>query len=125
MPVERRYASARFATRRGSFAYGSSVTGSAISQRSESVGASVNGSRIAVDASGIRIMSLSAMPCQPRIEEPSKPRPSSKADSSNEPTGRVTCCHVPSRSQNFRSTIAARVSRDHSSAVRGSTAPSR
>ena len=84
MPVERRYSSARFATRRGSFAYGSSVTGSAISQSSESVGTSVNGSRIAVDASGIRIMSLSSIPCQPRIEEPSKPRPSSNADSSND-----------------------------------------
>ena len=92
---------------------------------SDSVGTSVNGSRIAVDASGIRIMSLSAIPCQPRIEEPSKPRPSSNAASSNEPIGSVTCCHVPSRSQNFRSTIAALVSRDHSSAARGSTSPSR
>jgi hypothetical protein len=85
----------------------------------------VNGSRSAVDASGISSMSLSEMPCQPRIEEPSKPSPSSNADSSSPATGSVTCCQVPSRSQNFRSTIAARVSRDHSSAVRGSTSPSR
>ena len=39
-----RYSSARFAIRRGSFAYGSRVIGSTTSQMIESVGASVNGS---------------------------------------------------------------------------------
>jgi hypothetical protein len=108
--------------RRGSFAYGSRVTGSAISQISESVGASVNGSRIAEDASGMSSMSDSEMPCQPRIEEPSNPSPSSNADSSNALIGSVMCCHVPRRSQNFRSTICAVVSRAHSSASRASGA---
>ena len=83
------------------------MTGSAISQRIESVGASVNGSRIALAASGIRSMSDSEIPCQPRIEEPSKPSPSSKDDSSKAEIGSVMCCQVPSRSQNFRSTIWA------------------
>jgi hypothetical protein len=92
------------------------VSGSAISQISESVGTSVAGSRMALEASGIRSMSLSEIPCQPRIEEPSKPRPSSNADSSKPLIGSDTCCHVPSRSQNFRSTIAARVSCAHVSA---------
>jgi len=94
------------------------VTGSTISHTSESVGASVAGSRIALAGSGIRSMSDSEMPCQPRIDEPSKPSPSSNASSSNEPIGSVTCCHVPSRSQNFRSTISARVSPAHSIASR-------
>ena len=108
--------------RRGSFAYGCLVIGSAISQMSDSVGASVNGSRIAEAASGISSMSDSEIPCQPRIDEPSKPRPSSNADSSNARIGSVMCCHVPSRSQNFRSTIWAVVSRAHSSASRASGA---
>ena len=87
---------------------------------SESVGASVNGSRIALVASGTSSMSDSLIPCQPRIEEPSKPRPSSKADSSNDVNGSVMCCQRPNRSQNFRSTIWARVSVAHSSASRAS-----
>jgi hypothetical protein len=65
-------------------------------------------------------MSDSEIPCQPRIDEPSKPSPSSNADSSNARAGSVMCCHVPSRSQNFRSTIAARVSCAHSSVSRAS-----
>ena len=64
-------------------------------------------------------MSDSAMLCQPRIEEPSKPSPSSNADSSKAVIGSVTCCQVPSRSQNFRSTIWAFVSPAHSSASFG------
>jgi len=120
MPLARRCSSARRATWRGSFAYGSRVTGSITSHTSESVGAAVAGSMIAVSACGIRSMSDSEMPCQPRIDDPSKPSPSSKADSSNARTGRVMCCHVPSRSQNFRSTMAARVSEAHSSAWRAS-----
>ena len=78
-----------------------------ISQRIEIVGASVNGSRIAVSACGTSSMSLSEMPCQPRIDEPSKPRPSSKALSSKAESGSDMCCHDPSRSVNFRSTIFA------------------
>ena len=116
MPVERRCSSARRATRRGSFAYGSRVTGSRISQTSESVGASVAGSRTAVSACGISSMSDSEIPCQPRIEEPSKPSPSVNACSSSARIGSVMCCQVPSRSQNLRSTIATAVSRAQSSA---------
>ena len=67
-------------------------------------------------------MSDSEIPCQPRIEEPSNPSPSSKADSANADTGSVMCCHEPSRSQNFRSTICARVSPAHSTAWRASVA---
>src|SRR5437588_708738 len=55
---------------------------------SDSVGASVNGSRIADEASGMSSMSDSEIPCQPRIEDPSKPSPSSNADSSNADLGR-------------------------------------
>jgi hypothetical protein len=73
-------------------------------------------------ASGMRSMSDSEMPCHPRIDDPSKPRPSSKADSANADTGSVMCCHDPSRSQNFRSTICARVSPAHSIAWRASVA---
>ena len=96
------------------------MTGSTISQTSESVAASVAGSRIAEVGSGISSMSDSEIPCQPRIEEPSKPRPSSNAASSSARSGSVMCCHVPSRSQNFRSTIETRVSLAHSSASRAS-----
>jgi hypothetical protein len=77
---------------------------------SESVGSEVNGSRTAEAASGRRSMSLSAIPCQPRIEEPSKPIPSAKAAASRARTGTVMCCQLPSRSQNLRSTILAFVS---------------
>ena len=86
----------------------------------ESVGDSQNGSSSADDAIGISSMSDSEMPCQPRIEEPSKPSPSSNASSPNALSGSVMCCQVPSRSQNLRSTIFACVSPAHSSAARGS-----
>ena len=92
---------------------------------SDSVGASVPGSRIAEPGSGTSSMSDSEIPCQPRIEEPSKPSPSSNASAPNARRGSVMCCHVPSRSQNLRSTIDTRVSAAHSSASRasGSVAP--
>lgn len=61
----------------------------------------------AVVASGSMIMSLSWMPCQPRIEEPSKPRPSSNTSSPIAPIGKLQCCHVPGQSMNRRSTITA------------------
>ena len=96
------------------------MIGSAISQISESVGASVPGSRIAELGSGISSMSDSEIPCQPRIEEPSKPSPSSNASAPNARSGSVMCCQVPSRSQNLRSTIETRVSVAHSSASRAS-----
>ena len=64
--------------------------------------------------SGMSSMSVSEMPCQPRIEEPSKPSPSSNADSSNADNGSVMCCQRPSRSVNFRSTSFACVLPAHS-----------
>jgi hypothetical protein len=95
------------------------VIGSAISQMSESVGSAVKGSSTAVAGSGMRSMSLSAIPCQPRIEEPSKPRPSSKHEASSARKGIVMCCQLPSRSQNLRSTIFALVSLAHAIASSG------
>src|SRR4030095_8586966 len=47
------------------------------------------------------------MPIQPRIDEPSNPRPSSKVPSSSVSTGNEQCCQLPSMSTNFRSTISA------------------
>ena len=119
MPVARRYSSARCATPPRVLGVGSRVIGSAISQTSESVGASVKGRGRRSAGSGISSMSDSEIPCQPRIEEPSKPSPSSNADSSKAVIGSVTCCHVPSRSQNLRSTICACVWPAHSSASFG------
>jgi hypothetical protein len=86
------------------------VTGSAISQMSERVGSAANGSSTAEAGSGMSSMSLSAMPRQPRIDEPSNPRPSSKQEVSSARAGMVMCCQLPSRSQNLRSTILAFVS---------------
>ena len=47
------------------------------------------------------------MPIQPRIEEPSKPRPSLNVPSSQVSIGKEQCCQCPSMSTNFRSTISA------------------
>src|SRR5262245_33448211 len=52
-------------------------------------------------------MSDALIGCQPRIEEPSKPRPSSKSASSYSLIGIVKCCQVPSRSMNLKSTASA------------------
>ena len=102
--------------RRGSRRYASPVVGSAISQTSESVGAAVNGSSTAVAGSGMSKRSLSAIPCQPRIDDPSKPSPSVKADVPNAPIGSVMCCQLPNRSQNLRSTSRVFCSNAHATA---------
>src|SRR5436190_1644342 len=47
------------------------------------------------------------MPIHPRIEEPSKPRPSLNVSSFHKSIGNEQCCQVPSMSTNFRSTISA------------------
>ena len=113
MPVSFRYSSAG----------GRSGAGPAVALARERVGDLADqrerrrlGERVedAVAASGISSMSDSSMPCQPRIEEPSKPRPSSNADSSKARDRQGQCCHVPSRSQNFRSTSCACVWPAHS-----------
>ena len=51
-------------------------------------------------------MSDSWIAWNPRIEEPSKLRPSSKTDWSNDDTGTVKCCITPGRSQKRTSTIS-------------------
>src|SRR5712691_13241099 len=52
-------------------------------------------------------MSDSSMVWKPRMEEPSKPRPSSKMSSLSSETGMEKCCQRPGRSMKRRSTILA------------------
>ena len=64
-----------------------------------SVRCCVNGSMNAVSASGTRSMSDSWISWNPRIEDPSKPIPSSKTDSVSSAAGTEKCCIRPGRSQ--------------------------
>ena len=50
-------------------------------------------------------MSDSLIACQPRMLEPSKPRPSSNMPASNSSAGIEKCCQVPGKSTNLKSTI--------------------
>src|SRR6185503_17074054 len=103
-----RYSSALRATWRGSRVNSFRLSGSTTLAITLTVGLAKKGSRRAVAGSGTAIMSDSWMPIQPRIDEPSNPRPSSKVPSSSVSTGNEQCCQLPSRSTNFRSTISAR-----------------
>src|SRR4029077_13621848 len=47
------------------------------------------------------------MPFHPRMDDPSNPSPSSNVSSSQISIGKEQCCHDPSMSTNFRSTISA------------------
>src|SRR5213083_2575180 len=76
-------------------------------QVSERVDSAMNGSMKAVAGSGMANMSLASIDFQPRIEEPSKPRPSLKESSDSSLIGKVKCCQVPKVSTNFTSTIFA------------------
>src|SRR5438093_8082673 len=76
-------------------------------QVKERVDSAMKGSMKAVAGSGMANMSEASMDFQPRIEEPSKPRPSLKESSFNSLKGRVKCCQVPKVSTNFTSTILA------------------
>src|SRR5271169_6630894 len=76
-------------------------------QISDSVGSAQNGSSTAVLGSGITSMSLAWIGCQPRIEEPSNPSPSSNTASSISLGGTVKCCQMPRKSLNFKSTATA------------------
>src|SRR5262249_37414329 len=67
----------------------------------------VNGSITAVAGSGMTSMSLAWIGCQPRIDEPSKPRPSSNTLSSISLGGTVKCCQMPRKSLNFKSIATA------------------
>jgi hypothetical protein len=72
-----------------------------------SVGTAVNGSITAVAGSGSSSMSDSSIVWKPRIDEPSKPSPSSKMPSFSSDTGIEKCCQSPGRSMNRTSTILA------------------
>src|SRR5258705_6511853 len=76
-------------------------------QVKESVGTAQKGSIKAVTGSGMASMSLASMDFQPRMEEPSKPNPSTNTSSVSSPTGTLKCCQVPKVSTNFTSTILA------------------
>src|SRR6476646_8140269 len=70
-----------------------------------------NGSRKALLASGSRSMSDSLIAWNPRIDEPSKPRPSLKVSSPKVDAGMVKCCMTPGRSQKRTSTYSTSLSR--------------
>src|SRR5690349_8371176 len=72
-----------------------------------SVGTEQNGSIKAVLGSGMASMSLASMLFQPRMLEPSKPKPSAKTSSVSSAIGQLKCCQVPKVSTNFTSTIFA------------------
>jgi len=65
-----------------------------------------NGSSSAVFGSGIKSMSDSWISWYPRIDEPSKPRPSANTSSVSSCAGTEKCCIKPGRSQNRTSTIS-------------------
>src|SRR3990167_10134083 len=107
MPVDFRYASAFLAIVLGSLVYSSFVIGSTMLQMRDTVGVSMNGSMTAVAGSGTTSMSLAWMGCQPRIDEPSNPNPSSNISSLSSEIGIEKCCQMPTKSRNFKSTILA------------------
>src|SRR5437867_4962632 len=76
-------------------------------QVSERVGTAQNGSMKAVAGSGIASMSEASIDFQPRMLEPSKPRPSGKTSSVSSAIGQEKCCQVPKVSTNLTSIILA------------------
>src|SRR5579862_77631 len=76
-------------------------------QISDSVGSAQNGSITAVLGSGITSMSLAWIGCQPRIDDPSNPKPSSNTASSISLGGTVKCCQIPRKSLNLKSIATA------------------
>src|SRR5215471_2886082 len=76
-------------------------------QVSDNVGTAIKGSIKAVSGSGMASMSEASMLFQPRMLEPSKPRPSLKEASSISLIGMLKCCQVPKVSTNLTSTILA------------------
>ena len=81
------------------------MIGSITLQRIDIVFCSWNGSITALAGSGSSTMSDSEISWKPRIEEPSKPSPSTKSSSSREWIDRPRCCQVPGRSVNLKSTM--------------------
>src|SRR6185436_13318754 len=76
-------------------------------QVNDRVGTAQKGSMKAVSGSGMASMSEASMDFQPRMEEPSKPKPSAKTASFNSLMGQLKCCQVPKVSTNLMSTIRA------------------
>src|ERR1044072_3522657 len=76
-------------------------------QVKDRVGTAQNGSMNAVSGSGMASMSEASIDFQPRMEEPSKPKPSAKTPSFNSAIGQLKCCQVPNVSTNLMSTILA------------------
>src|SRR5438105_3547972 len=103
MPDFFRYFSVLRAMERGSREYSFLVIGSRTSQMIESVVCVMNGSTLAVLATGSNSMSDSLIACQPRIEEPSKPKPCSKLSRVSSEIGQVVCCQSPGKSIKRRS----------------------
>lgn len=66
-------------------------------------------------------MSLSSIPCHPRILDPSNPMPSSNVSCSNLSTGIVKCCQTPGKSVNFKSTALTSFSRHNARTSLGVT----
>src|SRR5580765_2370411 len=75
----------------------------------ERVGISQKGSMKAVSGSGMASMSDASILFQPRMLEPSNPRPSLKISSVSSRMGQLKCCHVPNVSTNLMSIILAPV----------------
>src|SRR5213592_5237279 len=73
-------------------------------QINESVGSALKISTQAVAGSGMTSMSEALITFQPRMLEPSKPRPSVKMSSLYSVSVVVKCCQVPGRSVNLKST---------------------
>src|ERR1051326_2013161 len=73
----------------------------------EGGGSAMNGSMEALAGSGMASMSEASIDFQPRMEEPSKPKPSEKDSSFNSAMGQLKCCQVPKVSTNLMSTILA------------------
>src|SRR5438270_5333919 len=73
-------------------------------QINESVGSALKISIQAVAGSGMTSMSEAFMTFQPRMLDPSNPRPSVKISSLYSVSVVVKCCHVPGRSVNLKST---------------------
>src|SRR5205809_6612380 len=72
-------------------------------QINESVGSALKISIHAVVGSGVTSMSEAVITFQPRMLEPSKPRPSVKISSLYSVSVVVKCCQVPGRSVNLKS----------------------
>src|SRR5438445_10381543 len=73
-------------------------------QINESVGSALKISIQAVAGSGMTSMSEALITFQPRMLEPSKPRPSVKMSSLYSVSVVVKCCQEPGRSVNLKST---------------------